>query len=396
MKNRLFYLIIISIISRFLSIYLFGAKEISNEWGIMVSIMEEHRMIGFRKVEGEIMPNILMPPLYPIFLYLIKTLFNNMTYYLLTVQFIQLTFSIFGIIYIKKILSKFFPEKITYLGTYIFALFPLNIYSISQISSVSLQIVIVIFYIFYFIKSLEENSKKNIILFSLCSAFLILLRGEFFVFYLFTLLYFLLKKKINLIISSSLITLILITPYLIRNYLIFETITITKSAGINLFKGNNPLAKAEGMLDDIEKISKETHEKIKKITPQPKYDLIIDNLYKEEAIKFIINDPAKYSKLYVVKFFSFLFFDIKSNYPNYYNILHIIPKILISLTTLIGTFLLLKNKGILRFFSLYYLLNAFIFSFFFILPRYSLSLLPIQIILTCYVFSAYKIKFIKN
>ena len=195
MKNRLFYLIIISIISRFLSIYLFGAKEISNEWGIMVSIMEEHRMIGFRKVEGEIMPNILMPPLYPIFLYLIKTLFNNMTYYLLTVQFIQLTFSIFGIIYIKKILSKFFPEKITYLGTYIFALFPLNIYSISQISSVSLQIVIVIFYIFYFIKSLEENSKKNIILFSLCSAFLILLRGEFFVFYLFNLLYFLLKKK---------------------------------------------------------------------------------------------------------------------------------------------------------------------------------------------------------
>lgn len=207
---------------------------------------------------------------------------------------------------------------------------------------------------------------------------------------------FFIKKKKNLIISSSLITLILITPYLIRNYLIFETITITKSAGINLFKGNNPLAKAEGMLDDIEKISKETHEKIKKITPQPKYDLIIDNLYKEEAIKFIINDPAKYSKLYVVKFFSFLFFDIKSNYPNYYNILHIIPKILISLTTLIGTFLLLKNKGILRFFSLYYLLNAFIFSFFFILPRYSLSLLPIQIILTCYVFSAYKIKFIKN
>ena len=212
----------------------------------------------------------------------------------------------FIIVLFILLFPNFFPEKITYLGTYIFALFPLNIYSISQISSVSLQIVIVIFYIFYFIKSLEENSKKNIILFSLCSAFLILLRGEFFVFYLFTLLYFLLKKKKNLIISSSLITLILITPYLIRNYLIFETITITKSAGINLFKGNNPLAKAEGMLDDIEKISKETHEKIKKITPQPKYDLIIDNLYKEEAIKFIINDPAKYSKCCKI-FFFFIF-----------------------------------------------------------------------------------------
>ena len=76
MKIKLFFLIIISIIIRLFSIYLFGAKEISNEWGVMVSIMEEYRIIGFRKVEGEIMPNIFMPPLYPIFLYLIKIFFQ--------------------------------------------------------------------------------------------------------------------------------------------------------------------------------------------------------------------------------------------------------------------------------------------------------------------------------
>ena len=397
MKNKLIYLIIISIVTRIFSIYLFRAKEISNEWGVMVSAMEDNQMIGFRKIEGEIMPNIFMPPLYPIFLFLVKKLFSNLDYYLLSIQFIQLIFSIIGVIYLIKILSNFFSEKISYIGAYIFALFPLNVYAISQISSVTLQILLMIFYIYYFIKSLKISSKKNIILFSLFSACLILLRGEFFLFYFFTLFYFLLKKIIYLIISSFIITLLLISPYLIRNYLIFDVITITKSAGFNLFKGNNPLSRAEGipMLDDVEKISKETQKKIKKIKPQEKYDLIIDNLYKEEAVKFIIDNPIRYTKLYMVKLFSFIFFDFNASYPNYYNVFHLLPKIIISISTLIGVFLTFKKKSILGFFALYYLLNGFVFSIFFILPRYSLALLPIQIILTCYFLSLSKLRFIR-
>jgi len=396
MKNKLFFLISISIIVRLLSIYLFGAKEISNEWGVMVSIMEEHQMIGFRKIEGEIMPNIFMPPLYPIFLYLIKIFFLNLNYYLLTIQLMQLLFSIVSILYLIKILSEYFSKKMTYIGAYIFALFPLNVYAIAQISSVTLQILLIIFYIFYFIKSLKNNSKKNITLFSVSSACLILLRGEFFIFYIFTLLFFFFKKKINLIISSLVITILLISPYIVRNYYIFEVITITKSGGFNLFKGNNPLSKVEGipMLDDVEKISKDTYEKIKKIKPQPKYDLIIDNLYKKEAIKFIIDNPFRYFKLFITKIFSFLFIDLNSSYPNYYNIFHIIPKILISIPTLIGILLLINKKNILTFFAFYYLLSGFIFSIFFILPRYNLALLPIQVILTCYFLQ--KIKFIKK
>lgn len=398
MNNKLICLIIISIITRIFSIYLFGAKEISNEWGVMVSVMEENQMIGFRKVEGEIMPNIFMPPLYPIFLFLVKKLFSNLNYYLLTIQFIQLIFSIIGLIYLIKILSNFFSEKISYIGAYIFALFPLNVYAISQISSVTLQILLMIFYMYYFIKSLKISSKKNIILFSLFSACLILLRGEFFVFYFFTLFYFFLKKKIHLIISSFIITLLLISPYLIRNYLIFEVITVTKSAGFNLFKGNNPLSKAEGipMLDDVEKISKETHEKIKKIKPQDKYDLIIDGLYKEEAIKFIMDNPIRYAQLYIIKLISFIFFDFNSSYPNYYNIFHLLPKIIISISSLIGVFLTFKSKDVLKFFALYYLLNGFLLSIFFILPRYSLALLPIQIILTCYLLSLFRLRFLKT
>ena len=67
------------------------------------------------------------------------------------------------------------------------------------------------------------------------------------------------------------------------------------------------------MLDDVEKISKNTYEKIKKIKPQAKYDLIIDNLYKEDAIKFIMENPIRYFKLYLMKIFSFFFYWYRFN-----------------------------------------------------------------------------------
>ena len=85
---------------------------------------------------------------------------------------------------------------------------------------------------------------------------------------------------------------------------------------------------------------------------------------------------------YFLKVFSFLFFDFNSTYQNYYNILHLLPKILLSFTSLIGAILVIRKRSYLQFLSLYYFLNIFFFSIFFILPRYSLILLPIQILLT--------------
>ena len=45
-----------------------------------------------------------------------------------------------------------------------------------------------------------------------------------------------------------LLTLIVISPYLVRNILLVDSITITKSIGWNLWKGNHPKATVEGNL----------------------------------------------------------------------------------------------------------------------------------------------------
>jgi 4-amino-4-deoxy-L-arabinose transferase-like glycosyltransferase len=390
MRNKLIILSVI-IISRLLSIYYFGVTEenyvkSSNEWGVLVSILEKYHMFSFRIVDQEIMPTIFMPPLYPIFLYFIKILTPNFGTYILTVQLLQTLFSVISIFYMLKILLIFFSKKISYIGTWIFILFPANIFAISQISSITIQILLITLFFYYFIKIIKTEKNKYLIFFSIISALLILLRGEFFLFYFFTMFFFVLKKKFKVVIASFLITIFLVSPYLVRNYKIFGIITLTKSAGFNLFKGNNPRSTVEGSpmlnLEDIKKLSTKTYEKAINIKKQDKYDLIIDNLYKEEAINFILDNPLRYIKLYFLKLFSFIFFDTNSTYPNYYNFFHIVPKILISITTALGIIFTITKKNLLSFFSLYYCLNAMIFSIFFILPRYSLSLLPIQIILT--------------
>ena len=390
MRNKLIILSVI-IISRILSIYYFGVTEesyvkSSNEWGVLVSILEKYHIFGFRIVDEEVLPTIFMPPLYPIFLYFIKSLTTNLNAYIITVQLLQMLFSVISTFYILKILSTFYSKKISYIGTWIFILFPTNIFAVSQISSITIQILLITLFSYYFIKIIKTEQNKYLIFFSINAALLIFLRGEFFLFYFFTIFFFVFKKKFKIVIISFLITIFLVSPYLIRNYKIFGIITVTKSAGFNLFKGNNPRSTVEGSpmlnLEDIKKLSPKTYEKAIQIKKQDKYDLIIDNLYREDAVKFILDDPLRYIKLYFLKLFAFIFFDTNSTYPNYYNLFHIIPKIFISITTVLGIILIINKKSLLSFFSLYYFLNALIFSIFFILPRYSLSLLPIQIILS--------------
>ena len=171
---------------------------------------------------------------------------------------------------------------------------------------------------------------------------------------------------------------LIISPYLYRNYVNFNVVTITKSLGFNLLKGNNPTFKVGGNSDFIIENFNSTDVKIK---TERNYEINLDNFYRDKAVNFIKNDPYSYIKFYFKKFFSFLFFELNSSYDNYYNPLHIFPKILISIISFIGAILCLRTKGVPQFLSLYYFANIFLFSIFFILPRYSVFLLPINLLL---------------
>ena len=388
-KLHFFIIIFFSIILRILSIEYLGDKQIDNEWKIILFNLENNSLFGYRQVQDQIFPNIFMPPLYPLFLYLIKILNPFDTFYLKVILYIQMITSILAIIYLRKILLNFFTNHISNIGTLIFSLFPLFIYGSTQISSISLQVFFIVIYFYFLFRIILKIKFKYLIYFSISSGLLMLLRGEFFIIFLLTLLFiYMVNKNFNHIIVLFFASLILISPYLVRNYYIFEKVTITKSLGFNLWKGNNLYSLPEGS----EKIYDKNMElKIKEITLDKKYDYNIDEIYKSEAIKNIKAEPTRYLILYLKKLFAFMFIDFDSTYPNYYNFFHIIPKIFISIGSLLGLIFLLREKNILNYFTLYYLFNVCLFSVFFILPRYSLALLPVQIFLICFLIKKLKI-----
>jgi 4-amino-4-deoxy-L-arabinose transferase-like glycosyltransferase len=265
--------------------------------------------------------------------------------------------------------------------TFIFAFFPINIYAAAQVSSITLQIFLVLSFFYFLLKLKKDKRTKNIVFFSFFSGLLILIRGEFFLFYFFTLTYFFFyyERKIKIILISLAVTLIVVSPYIYRNYLNFNTFVLTKSFGYNLLKGNNPTVKVEGNSKFIEN---RFDRKRLKIKTDNNYEINLDNLYRDEAINVLIKDPLKYLKFYFIKIFSFLLVDFNSSYPNYYNFFHLVPNFVLSLISLIGAIGALKKKGFFQFLSIFYFLNIFLFSIFFILPRYSVILLPIKLLLS--------------
>ena len=285
----------------------------------------------------------------------------------------------------------FFDKQLILIGTVVYAFFPLNVYAVSQISSITLQVFLINIFFLYFVKIFKKPNLKYISIFSIVSALLILLRGEFLVFVLFSHIYLLLKHKcLKKIIISILLIIIFISPYLYRNYDIFGQITITKSFGFNLLKGNHPGTSVEGvgLFGDEDNLALDTKAKLDELNemgPIKGHDLLKDQIFLEQAIIYIKEDPLRYLKLYIQKFFAFLFFDINSSYLNYFSIFHLLPKILLSLTTIVGIFISISlSKNITNYFILFYVGNIGLFSFFFILPRYSLSLLTVQIILSLF------------
>ena len=184
------------------------------------------------------------------------------------------------------------------------------------------------------------------------------------------------------------IVFLVISPYVIRNYIHFNQFIIVKSLGYNLWKGNNQLSKVEGYgkfeIDEF----KNLYDKVKSVNEDKYYEINWDNAFVSEAKNNIQENPIVYTKLFFKKLFSFYFIDLGSSYPNYYNFFHIFPIIILSLLSFPSLIIFFRNNKLENnYLGLYFFLNLVIFSIFFILPRYKLVILPIQIILVGYTLS---------
>ena len=388
---NLYFLIIITLAIRIIAVYYIGDEKLEHEWLILFRNLYNHGVLSLRSFDGNFIPSVFMPPLYVFFIYFLKIISPEsieLTKIILTSQIILSTSAIF---LFYKLNNFFFSKNWSIFNSFLLSIFPLNIYSTTQISSISLQIFLLIsyLYLFFLLKKSEKFLWIKIFCFAIVSGLLMLLRGEFYLVFVISLFYLLILKKLQIekIIIILILSLIVISPYLVRNYFTFNKITLTKSIGYNLWKGNNPIATVEGVESPNAYTYNDIDKKINKLSKNYLYEFHLDKLLLEESLSYIFKEPFLFVERFLKKFLSFFYFNISSDTPNYYHPLFFIPLFFTSIFSSIGILISLKDfnykKGYLL---LYLILTLSIFSFFFILPRYKLIILPIQLIFMNYFF----------
>ena len=388
---NLHLLIIFSFLIRIMAVYYYGDERLEYEWSILLNNLYNHGILALNSFEGKLIPSVYMPPLYVFFLFLLKLITPESFEFAQVVLATQIILSTFAIFLFYKLNNFFFSDNWSVFNSFLFSIFPLNVYTTTQISSTSLQTLLLILYLYLFF-SLHKFKKFawfKIFYFSLVAGLLMLLRGEFYLIYIISLIYLFIFQKINIKKSFIilLISLLVISPYMIRNYVTFNKITLTKSAGYNLWKGNNPFARVEGSESKEAFLDNDINKNIEKLPKDNLYDFHYDKLFFYESFNYIKGKPLLFIERYIKKFFSFFYFNINSDYPNYYHPLFIIPIFLTSIFSTFGILISLKEfnyeKGYLL---LYLFLTLCIFSLFFILPRYKMIILPVQMIYMNYFF----------
>ena len=381
------FLLLFSFLLRSIATYYFGDTEIEHEWLLLFRNLYNNGTLSFRVFDGNLIPSVYMPPLYAFFLLFLKLISPGSIEFIKFILFSQIILSIISIFIFYHLNRFFFSKNWSMFNSFVLAMFPLEIYAVTQVSSVTLQFLLLnlYLYLFFVISTQTKFSWKKIFYFSLVSGLLMLLRGEFYLIFIITLFFLIFSKRLSLQKSLIIfiISLLVLSPYLVRNYIVFNKITLTKSAGYNLWKGNNLYSTVEGA--ESYAAFRTIRDRIDNLPKDNLYDFHYDKLFLEESLNYIKKEPLIFVERYIKRFFTFFYFNMNSEYPNYYNPIFIIPILMVSIFSTIGILVSIKKINFKDTYLLLYLFSTIcIFSIFFVLPRYKIIILPIQLIFMNY------------
>ena len=309
-----------------------------------------------------------MPPLYVYFVYALSNIGFSEFITVKIILILQCFFSAIATFFFYKILHKYFS---------------------TQISSISLQISIFILFLYYY---LNTETNLDFIKLGIFSGLALLIRGEFVLLFFILIIFKIILKSIKFkrLFLLILVTFFIISPTLIRNYLVFDELVLTKSIGYNLWRGNSETLNINGenietpeILEEIEKLKN----KLFAENNLNDYEIYLDKIYLDIVKKNIFSDPVKYFFHYINKVFAFSFFNFYSDYPNNFHPLVVIPEIIVSILGISGIILNILSKKINYEFLLITFYYLALIPVFFILPRYKLFILPMYIFYSCYFFT---------
>jgi 4-amino-4-deoxy-L-arabinose transferase-like glycosyltransferase len=388
-KNNFIIILIFFSIFKIILAIIYGDNNYEWEWSTIVKNLKDDFSFSYYEIEGKKIPTAYMPPLYVYFVYVLANIGFSEFITVKIILILQCFFSAISTFFFYKILHKYFDKEISIIFSLIYFFYPLNFYSSTQISSISLQISIFILFLYYYL-----NTKTNLdfIKLGIFSGLALLIRGEFVLLLFILIIFKIIFKSIKFknFFLLILVTFFIISPTLIRNYLVFDELVLTKSIGYNLWRGNSETLNINGANIETPEILEEVEKLKNKLLAENnlnEYEIYLDKVYLDIVKKNIFSDPVKYFFHYINKVFAFSFFNFYSDYPNNFHPLVVIPEIIVSILGISGIILNILSKKINYEFLLITFYYLALIPVFFILPRYKLFILPMYIFYSCYFFT---------
>ena len=172
--------------------FFYGDNSFEHEWKILIYNLLNHNTLSYLEINGLKVPSVYMPPLYSFFLLLFAWLPFSEFILVKIILVVQSFISIISVYFVFLILRKYFSERLSVISSVLYLLYPLNYYSSSQISSLTLQIFLFTNFIYSF---LNFKTKKTFLVYGITGGLMFLIRGEFYLLFVICNLFIFEKKK---------------------------------------------------------------------------------------------------------------------------------------------------------------------------------------------------------
>ena len=285
---------------------------------------------------------------------------------------VQTCFSLLTIFMLYRFTTKYFSERIATITAILACFLPDFIFSAASFTPTILYqlLVIALMQILYSEKYL--TNRKNSLLISILFGLLSYIRFEFILFAVLFLLFQALARYWKSFILVCSITITLLSPWIVRNTLVFNHfIPLGTGFGLNFYRGNNP--------DELGSWGNPTLKKeILEISRNQLFEVSLNKLYSLKALEYIYQNPFQEIQTMPTKLYHiWVFSDIQKRTGH---TIYQITSCFVSIFFFIG-FLVTLSWQKHKYLYIFYIYSSMIALIFFTMPRHQtmmrIALLPI-------------------
>ena len=358
------------------------------EWGVIVHNLLTGKGYSYYAVQGQPMPSAFMPPAHAIFMAGVFYLFGEATP--LSFLFIELVNVCMGVLLVYacyRLVRIYWPEKVAILSAFIIAIYPPLIYAPTEVANINFYLVINVAVVYFLAAYLEkEQNILYLVWAGLLLGLLMLYRGEAIalVAILGVILFWKGRASIRRTALFIVCALLVIAPWVIRNYRIFHRfIPTTTAMPFVLWYGHNSQATGTqrtgwGYSAEVIRPLPPMQHELDQVPPGPDYEIRYHQVFLREALAFLRTHPREEVGLLAKKFFYYWTFDM--HHPKAWNPAYWIPTMALGALFWVGVGLEWHELWTRYYlFTTYIIFSMTLALIFHVLPRYRMFVEPLMV-----------------